>query len=204
MLRKKAFIFAVLFLLIWCGTAPLRAESGATAQVRAVLTKAMDIQTRQDLEGAEHRKERAQLVRKLIADNFDSAEMARESLGGYWEKLSASQRSQYQDLFTGLFQDSYTRMVLNFLKKETVEYPDESPQGKGVKVRTVIMRTNEHIPVDYLLDQKNHKWLIRDVIIDEVSVVENYRNTFSRVIRSQSFETLMQKMRIQKKAGEDT
>ncbi len=203
MLRKRAYILAVSFFLTLCLTAPVRAESGATAQVRAVLEKAMDIQTRQNLQGSEHRRERASLIRKLIADNFDSTTMARESLGGHWEKLSASQRSQYQDLFTGLFQDSYTRMVINFLKKETVDYPDETPEGKGVKVRTVIMRTNEHIPVDYILEQKGHKWLIRDVIIDEVSVLENYRNTFSRVIRTQSFDTLMQKMRIQKKAGED-
>jgi phospholipid transport system substrate-binding protein len=195
--------FALLFSTLWAAT-PLKAESGgATALVKSVLEKAMDIQTRPELQGTEHRKERSTQTRKLIADNFLSSEMAKESLQEYWEKLSTTQRQQYQELFSGLFQDSYTRMVLNFLKRETVEYPEETPEGKFVKVRTIIMRTNEHIPVDYILEQKNGRWLIRDVIIENVSVVENYRNTFGRVIRTQSFEVLMQRMRIQKKAGED-
>jgi phospholipid transport system substrate-binding protein len=195
--------FGLCFLALWAAT-PLRAESGATALVKSVLDKAMDIQTREDLQGTEHRKERSAQTRKLIADNFLSGEMAKESLQDHWDRLSTKQHEQYQELFTGLFQDSYTRMVLNFLKRETVEYPEETPEGKSVKVRTIIMRTNEHIPVDYILDQKNGKWYIRDVIIDNVSIIENYRNTFGRVIKTQSFDVLMQKMRIQKKAGEDT
>jgi phospholipid transport system substrate-binding protein len=197
----------VLFIALCLGTlwaaAPLRADSGATAQVKSVLDKAMDIQTRSELQGSEHRKERSDMTRKVIADNFLAGEMAKESLHDHWERLSAKQREQYQELFTGLFQDSYTRMVLNFLKRETVEYPGESPEGKFVKVSTVIMRTNEHIPVDYVMEQKGPRWYIRDVIIDGVSIIENYRNTFGRVIQSQSFDVLMQKMRIQKKAGED-
>ena len=194
--------FALCFLTLGA-TTPLRAESGATALVKSVLDKAMDIQTRPELQGTEHKKERATLTRKLIAENFSSEEMAKDSLEGHWEKLSAKQREQYRELFTGLFQDSYTRMVLDFLKKETVEYPEETPEGKSVKVRTIIMRTNEHIPVDYIVDQKNQKWYIRDVIIDSVSIVDNYRNSFGRVIRTQSFDALMQRMRDSKKSDED-
>ena len=195
--------FAISILMLFCSKAALGADSGATAQVKAVLDKAMDIQTRPELEGTEHRKERSVQIRKVIADNFAAREMAKETLGDHWDKLSAKQREIYQDLFTGLFQDSYTRMVLNFLKRETVEYRGETPEGKDVKVGTVIMRTNEHIPVDYILEQKSQRWYIRDVVIDGVSIVENYRDAFGKVIRTQSFETLIQKMTIQKKAGED-
>lgn len=203
MLKKACFLLLVSVSLAFWTCAPLFAQSGATAQVKAVLDKAMEIQTQPDLQGTEHRKERSVQIRKLIGDNFLSSEMAKASLDDQWNKLSAKQREQYQELFTGLFQDSYTRMVLNFLKQETVEYKGESPEGKLVKVRTVIMRTNEHIPVDYTLEQKGQRWFIRDVVIDGVSIVDNYRSTFGRVIKTQSFDTLLQKMRIQKKAGED-
>ena len=189
--------------MLFCSNAALGADSGATAQVKAVLEKVMEIQTRAELEGTEHRKERSALIRKVMADNFAAREMAKETLGENWDKLSAKQREMYQDLFTGLFQDSYTRMVLNFLKRETVEYREEIPEGKDVKVGTVIMRTNEHIPVDYILQTKGQRWYIRDAIVDGVSIVENYRDAFGKVIRTQGFETLIQKMTIQKKAGED-
>ena len=92
---------------------------------------------------------------------------------------------------------------MDFLKRETIEYPGETPEGKYIKVRTVIMRTNEHIPVDYILERKGQKWMIRDVIIDGVSTVETYRNGFDGFLRNHSFDDLIQRMAIQKKAGEE-
>ncbi len=175
----------------------------ATDEVKIVLNTAMEIQTRPDLQGDAHRAERAKLIRKLISDNFLAGDMARESIKGQWDKISASQRTEFQDLFTTLFQDSYTRMVLNFLQKETIEYRGETTENKSRFVRTVIMRANEHIPVDYYLDQKNAKWLIRDVVIDGVSIVENYNITFTRVIQNGGINALLGKMRLQKKAVVD-
>lgn len=195
----------VLFLSLCVGIgSPARAQSGPSNTVKGVLDKAMDIQTRPELEGPEHRKERAAQIRKIIADNFASSEMARESLGDYWEKLSGGQRQQYQEVFTGLFQDSYTRMVLNFLGREKVEYPGESPDGKHTKVQTVIMRTNEHIPVDYVVEQKGQKWIIRDVFIDGVSIVDTYRNSLGTFIKAKGYDALIGKMKTQKKAGEES
>ncbi len=199
--RVWNFVLALFLIVLWAA-APLRAQSGATDQVRSVLDKAMDIQTKPELQGPEHRAERAAQIRKLISENFLSAEMARESLAGYWEKLPAKQREQYQRLFTGIFTDSYSRRVLDFLKRETIEYPGETPEGKFVKVSTVIMRANEHIPVDYILEHKSRKWMIRDVIIDGVGTVETYRNGFGGFLRKHSFDALIQRMAVQKKAGE--
>jgi ABC-type transporter MlaC component len=129
--------------------------------------------------------------------------MARESLKDHWAKLSSAQREQYQSLFTGLFIDSYSRRVLDFLKRETIEYPGEISEGKYTKVRTIIMRTNEHIPVDYILESKGRKWMIRDVIIDGVGTIETYQNSFDKFLRDHTFDVLIQRMAIQKKVGEE-
>lgn len=179
----------------------MRAETGAAAAgVKQILDKAMDIQTRPDLKGEVNRKERARLIQRLIADNFLSEQMARDSLGGNWGKLSPGQRSEFQSLFIALFQDSYTRMVLNFLQQENIEYRGESLSRKGRLVKTVIMRSNEHIPVDYHAVQNGGRWMIQDVEIDGVSIVENYRKTFDRSIRAGSVDNLLQRMRVQKQA----
>ena len=65
------------------------------------------------------------------------------------------------------------------------------------------MRTNEHIPVDYILELKGQKWAIRDVIIDGVGTIETYQNSFDRFLRDHSFDTLIERMAIQKKVGEE-
>lgn len=204
MLSSKMWfmLFTCLLMVLW-PHAPAQAQSGATDLVRSLLDKAMDIQTTPQLEGAEHRKERAKLIQKLISENFLTAEMAKESLKDHWGKLSQGQRNQYLPLFTAIFIDAYSRRVLDFLKRENVEYPGEIPQGKYTKVRTIIMRANEHIPVDYTVEQTGRKWMIRDVIIDGISTVENYQNSFDRFLRTQPFDVLIQRMATQRKAGED-
>lgn len=200
---KRTWLYSILIaiLLLLMVLPPSTAENrGATADVSQVLNRAMEIQTRQDLAGEANREARGRLIQKLIAENFLADEMARESLKNYWGSLSSSQQAEYQQLFSALFQDSYTRMVLNFLQQENIEYRGESGDGKGRVVKTVIMRSNEHIPVDYHVVLKGGRWMIHDVEIDAVSIVENYRNSFDRVIRRSSVSELLKRMRNQRQA----
>ena len=189
--------------LLW-GIGSTQAGAGEpTAAVKAVLDRAMEIQTRADLSGEAKRAERVRLIRRLIVDSFAFSEMARETIKDRWDRLSSGQRSEFQNLFSELFQDSYTRMVLNFLQQENIDYPGESAESAGTLVRTVIVRANEHIPVDYHMAHKSARWMIRDVDIDGVSIVENYRDTFRNVIVSSSFDGLLKKMRLQSRAIQD-
>lgn len=189
--------------LLW-GIGSTQAGAGEpTSAVKAVLDQAMEIQTRADLSGEAKRAERVRLIRRLIVDNFAFAEMARETIKDRWDHISPGQRSEFQNLFSELFQDSYTRMVLNFLQQENIDYPGERAESSGTLVRTVIVRANEHIPVDYHMAHRGGRALIRDVDIDGVSIVENYRDTFRNVIVSSSFDGLLKKMRLQSRAIQD-
>ena len=201
-MRVLGLLIGIVFLGVFATTWVSSAES-PTDRVRDVLEKAMDIQTKAELQGDSGRPQRAKLIRALIAENFLTAQMAQESLGDKWQTLAPGQRNEFTDLFIQLFQDSYTRMVLNFLRRETVEYLGEGKEGSRTKVRTKIMRVNEHIPVDYILVEKDNRWFMVDVIIDGVSIVRNYQNKFRQVIAAQSLDYLMNQMRIQCKAIEE-
>ena len=201
-MRVLGLLIGIVFLGVFATTWVSSAES-PTDRVRDVLEKAMDIQTKAELQGDSGRPQRAKLIRALIAENFLTAQMAQESLDDKWQALAPGQRNEFTDLFIRLFQDSYTRMVLNFLRRETVEYLGEGKEGSRTKVRTKIMRVNEHIPVDYILVEKDNRWFMVDVIIDGVSIVRNYQNKFRQVIAAQSLDYLMNQMRIQCKAIEE-
>jgi phospholipid transport system substrate-binding protein len=202
-MRVLGLLIGIVFLGVFATTWVSSAES-PTDRVRDVLEKAMDIQTKAELQGDSGRPQRAKLIRALIAENFLTAQMAQESLGDKWQTLAPGQRNEFTDLFIQLFQDSYTRMVLNFLRRETVQYLGEGKEGSRTKVRTKIMRVNEHIPVDYILVEKDNRWFMVDVIIDGVSIVRNYQNKFRQVIAAQSLDYLMNQMRIQCKAIEES
>lgn len=175
-----------------------------TEKVRGILNGIMAIQTNPKLEGDQHLEKRRVAIKTVIAKNFDQDVMAQKALGSYWNKLDGTQRAEFQRIFEDLFQDSYTRLVLNFLKQETIRYNNEKSDSGQASVSTTILRTNDKIAVDYFLGTVNNKWLVDDVTIDGVSIVDNYRNAFARVIRAQSFESLLQKMRLQQKAVAET
>ncbi len=91
-------------------------------------------------------------------------------------------------------------MVLRFLKKETVKYGKETVTGSEARVDTTLVRTNDSIKVEYLLRQKNGGWLIYDVVVDGVSILDKYKSGFAREIQTGSFDSLMNKMRTQLKS----
>jgi phospholipid transport system substrate-binding protein len=165
-------------------------------QVRTVLDKISGI-----LESSEpdsHTK--TDMVRTTIAENFDEKRMARNSLGDTWAELSNERRQEFVDSFRDLFLDSYTRLVLNFLKREELDVRGESVTGNTAKVGTAIRRANDEIPVDYYLEKIGDRWFITEVDIDGVGIVKSYKTAFHRVIKRDSFDGLLEKLNAQRAA----
>jgi phospholipid transport system substrate-binding protein len=192
-------------LWIWIISLALIAGSGwprpalaqtPTGYVRGILDQVMSLQN----DPAQSTQARSQAIHKIIERNFDFALMAKDSLGPAYERLSGGQRQEFTQTFSYLFQDSYARLVLNFLKKENIHYGQEVPQGDKARVDTAIARTNENIPVTYLMHTAPQGWILYDVIVDGVSILQNYKTQFAQVIRSKSFEFLLKKMQDQRRA----
>lgn len=175
-------------------------EQGATSVVKTLLEQVMTIQTDPVLQGPAHRSERKKSVRNVIANHFNFDEMASQSLGKYWKTLSPAQKRSFKTVFKDIFQDSYTRLVLDFLEREQVQYLDETRENGKSRVDTAIVRSHDEIRVEYLLGKKGGTFLVEDVSIDGVSIVENYRNSFGRVIRKKGYGALIKAMKRQQKA----
>lgn len=193
----------LLLLLVMVGlffTASVCRAEEPTDRIRGMLEEIMTIQTDPQLEGSEHREERRSAIKKIIGMNIDFDAMAQLALGSHWASLSPAQRSDFKQIFQDLFQDSYSRLVLNFIKREKVLYPKEEMHKGEATVMTVIVRANDEISVDYSLSLTGSKWLVDDVKVDGVSIAGNYRNAFDRVIKKESFSGLVERMRIQQKA----
>jgi phospholipid transport system substrate-binding protein len=152
------------------------------------------------LAGPAHEKERGRQIHRIIEQTFDFPAMAQDSLGGAYGQLSGGQRQEFLTTFSYLFQDSYTRMVLKFLQKENIKYHRETSEGSKARVETSIVRPNETIPVTYLMHRASGGWLLYDVIVDGVSILENYRTQFSQVIKTKGFAFLMERMQLQRRA----
>jgi phospholipid transport system substrate-binding protein len=176
----------------------------ATDSIRSMLNEVMAIQNDPKLSGNELKSTRRDLIRKVILKNFDFGEMAMAALGPkQWDALTKAQRLEFKSVFQDLFLDSYSRLVLDFLKKEKIEYGSQEDVNNKVVVKTAINRLGDRIPVHYLVVELHDTWLVNDVTIDGVSIIQNYYKSFSKVIRQESYNGLLKKMRLQQKAARE-
>jgi phospholipid transport system substrate-binding protein len=200
-MKRILNISIVTALAFWLAVAPALAATPKDF-VKGILDEVMAIQSNPAVEGPAHENARAQAIRRVIQKNFDFPYMAQDSLGAAYDHLNPGQRQEFTNVFSALFQSSYTNMVLRFLKREDIKYGNENLTGNKARVDTTLMRANDHIQVEYLLHQKEGSWLMYDVIVDGVSILDKYKTGFAREIQTGSFESLLGKMKTQLKAVE--
>ena len=196
-MKKPLWIWIISLALaaFWGWTGPALAET-PTVYVRGILDQVMGLQN----DPAQSPQARSQAIHRIIERNFDFALMAKDSLGPSYERLSGGQRQEFTQTFSYLFQDSYARLVLNFLKKENIQYGRELPEGDKARVDTAIVRTNENIPVTYLMHTAPQGWILYDVTVDGVSILQIYKAKFAETIRTNSFDFLLKRMQEQRQA----
>jgi phospholipid transport system substrate-binding protein len=132
---------------------------------------------------------------RLIAARFDFAEMAKRSLGSHWEARTAEERIEFVKLFAAMLEKFYGRSLYNYGGGKFV-YSGESQQGSDAEVRTqVVNSSGEDVSINYRLQSTGSEWKVYDVVIDHVSLVDNYRSQFNRVITASSFEDLLQRLK---------
>lgn len=192
---RPILVVGTLIVLLASSTPALSGEP--LERVKGTLEAALAVLNDPGLQGPEKEADRQAGVRKIIYDRFNFEEMAKESLGDHWKTLTAQQRKEFVDLFGDLFERSYNRLVLKFLPERETLYGTEVVDGDRALVKTTLVsKKNEKLPVDYQLKKKGPRWDLYDVVIDGVSIVGNYRTQFNKIIRLQSYEALVKKMKI--------
>lgn len=134
-------------------------------------------------------------IRSIAHETFDFEEMARRALGPHWNSRTPEERREFVPLFTDLLERSYIGRI-EAGRGGTVAYVGESAQGDEATVRTrVTTEQRSEIPIDYRMHRKDGRWLVYDVNIEGVSLVNNYRSQFNSVIQSSSFAALLDRLR---------
>ncbi|HXH82472.1 MAG TPA: ABC transporter substrate-binding protein, partial [Candidatus Tectomicrobia bacterium] len=174
--------------------APAPAQAGsATDRLRdlfaAVNTILAAPETREAPESALDR------IRALIADACDIDEAAATALGAAWSARTPAERDEFVRIFHQVLERAYLGRLAGVASVSggvRVTYLGESVHGDAATVRTtVVSRDGQETPVDYRMVRRDGRWLVRDLVMDGVSVVENYRAQFQRLLRQGSYATLL-------------
>lgn len=138
-----------------------------------------------------------QLVNEIVLPHFDFARMSKLALGRYWRRADEKQQQEFTDQFRALLVRTY-RSALTEYRDQTISFLpfNDNPDSGDVTVKTEVEQPGgSTIPIDYRLRLVGGEWKVYDVIIDGVSLVINYRSSFSSEIRQSGIDGLIDKLR---------
>jgi len=129
----------------------------------------------------------------VVQKRFDFEEMAQRTLGAQWHRLDHQEKASFIDLFTRLLQKTYLKKVEKFTD-EKVSFGDFRLKGNRAVVESSVLHKGVTTPIVYRMKNKREKWLVYDVVIEGVSLVSNYRNQFSSVLRKEKMQGLLNRL----------
>ena len=136
-------------------------------------------------------------ARQLVFARFDFSEMTKRSLGPHWKLLDQAEQQEFVDAFTHRLLVAYGKTV-RATGDEKIQFVREVREGREASVETKVLSPNgDQTPIDYRLHELNGQWKVYDVLIDNVSIVNNYRAQFDRVIAKSSVQDLLRRMKSQ-------
>jgi len=136
-------------------------------------------------------------ARQLVFARFDFSEMTKRSLGPHWKSLDPAEQREFVDAFTHRLLVAYGKTV-RATGDEKIQFMREVRDGEEASVQTKVLSPNgDETPIDYRLHELNGDWKVYDVSIDNVSIVNNYRAQFERVIAKSSIQDLLRRMKSQ-------
>lgn len=171
---------------------PLLTYAGEpTDQIRHAVDNGVQILNDPSLQSKDKKKERDDRLRKIVFSVFDFTEMAKRSLGSHWRRLAANERQEFVSLFTELLEKNYADKV-DLYNGEKVLYTREVLDKDYAEVSSkIISRKRQEISVNYRLHRPDGTWRIYDIIVENISLVNNYRAQFNRVMTNSSYEELI-------------
>jgi phospholipid transport system substrate-binding protein len=170
----------------------------ASDQLKQSVEKIQTILADPSLKGDAKSASRRQKLKEAVSERFAFDEMAKRSLGAQWQKRSAAEQQQFVRLFTDLLEGAYLSKVEEY-SGEKIQFINERQEKDFAEVNTkLINKKGENFALDYRLLNMNGEWKVTDVVIENISLVNNYRSQFNRVLSKSSFEDLVQAMKQKK------
>ncbi|HTN70590.1 MAG TPA: ABC transporter substrate-binding protein [Methylomirabilota bacterium] len=184
--------FGLIIWVLFLTFAPNAAAESAKEQLQGTIDRIIEV-LRTIRSPADIEKNRSS-VHQILLTRFDFAAMAQKSLGNRWKDLNGKE-GEFVSVFTDFIENSYMS-TLGSYRGEKIVYDRDRANGESAEVDTrVVGGQGEPIKIGYKLHLTDGQWMVYDAVIDDVSIIGNYRSQFARVLQTASLGELIQNLR---------
>jgi phospholipid transport system substrate-binding protein len=186
--------------LILCLIFPVSSFAGVPLEtVKGYADKVLDVLRDPSLKPESAKKVKKDKLRAISEKMFDFTELSKRSLGKNWSKFNPEQQKEFIELYTSLLEDAYANKIIAYTDEKIVFSKEVTLTEKTVEVRSTVLRKNEEIPIYYRVILKDGSWRVYDVVVEGVSLINNYRSQFKEILVNKPPESLLETLR--KKVG---
>jgi phospholipid transport system substrate-binding protein len=196
-MHKKIPQIAIgIFIFTFCAGFPRFAQAGEPLEVvRTAIDKAVQILKDPKLQGMDKKRERIDRLRAALTPIFDYDEMSKRALGAHWRRRTPAEQEEFVVVFRDFLERIYSDKI-DLYGGEKVLFGRETIDTDFAQVETTIISLKgEEIAVIYKLRRENGKWKVYDAVVENISLINNYRSQFDRVISSASYDELLKRLR---------
>jgi len=195
-MKKTTTAFILLLLL----SLPLSSFAGAPLDsVKGNVDKVLNVLRDPALKGDSGKKAKKAKIRTISEKMFDFNELSRRTLGQNWTKLNTGQQKEFTELYTSILEDAYVDKIVTYTDEKVLYNKENRLTEKTVEVQTTIVTKKCDIPIFYRVIHKGIEWRVYDVVIEGVSLINNYRTQFREILANKTPEALLETLR--KKVG---
>jgi phospholipid transport system substrate-binding protein len=200
-LRKKAKKRCLMGVaLFFCMIIPLPAFAGVPLDtVKVHVDKVLDVLRDPSLKPESAKKLRKDKIRTIAEKMFDFSELSKRTLAQNWSKFTPEQQKEFINLYKSLLEDAYADKILMYTDEKILFTKEISLTEKTAEVQTTVVRKTDEIPINYRVILKDSVWMVYDVVIEGVSLINNYRSQFREILANKPPESLLETLR--KKVG---
>lgn len=202
MRARNSLIVIVTSLLLAFALTPAQAGGGVpTDQIKATVDKAIVVLKDPRLKPNAKNKERREQLKQILFARFDFTEMAKRALGANWRRRTLKEQEEFIQLFTELLERAYAETIESYTNEKIV-YIGEKLEGVYADVNSKILTgKGEEFSINYKAHLIGSEWRVYDVIVENISMVNNFRSQFNRIIGNTSYEELIRRLRDKAELG---
>ena len=167
----------------------------AQAETATEALKARDTEIRAALppQGTEPSPATRKQLENIVTKAVDLDGMAKAALGKTWSETPPAKQKKFLEAFKGRFRKA-TSEQLDQYRSTSIKYFPEKKEEDDTIVPTEVVVKGEPTHIDYRMRQQSGTWHIEDIVVDDVSTVENYRSSFNRIIKKEGMDGLIARL----------
>jgi phospholipid transport system substrate-binding protein len=192
---KKHALWMIPLLAAWVTVSSLAFAETPLETVRTQVNKLLEVLSDPALKAASARETKEKKLWTIIDAVFDYSELSARTLAQYWKIFTPEQKEEFTRLFGKLLGNAYMDRIMAYSNEKVVFGKTAKLSENISEVQTEVVTASRSVPISYRMILKDGHWRVFDVVIEGVSLVQNYRTQFREILQNKSPEDLIKILR---------